>query len=99
MTQPQLVGIPRRRREIWASMCSGRDEVIDADWRAAIAEHQPVGTCGKVTGRMACGQPLRPGMPYKVGGVTWYPAECPQGHETAAHGARPVKPKKKPPDD
>jgi hypothetical protein len=89
--QPQLVGRPRHRREIWASLCSGYDEVIDALWRAALEGRQHVGACGK------CGQPLRPREPYTVGAVTWYPAECTSAscdHETAAHGPRPEKPKK-----
>lgn len=30
----------------------------------------------------------------EVGAVIWHPAECPAGHETAAHGARPEKERK-----
>lgn len=91
MTQPQLVGRDRHRREIWASLCSGYDEVIDQLWRDALEARQFVGACG------TCGQPLRPREPYTVGALTWYPAECSSttcDHETAAHGPRPEKPKK-----
>lgn len=89
--QPQMVGRPRHRREIKASLCSGYDEVIDQLWRDAMTAGEFVGACGK------CGQPLRPLEPYRAGQLTWYPAACSSAacdHETAAHGPRPEKPKK-----
>jgi hypothetical protein len=88
MTQPTR----QHRREIWRSLCTGYDTVSDILWRQAMTANQPVGTCGRLgaTG-LACGQPLRPGEPYEVGNLWWYPADCAAGHETAAHGARPEK--------
>jgi hypothetical protein len=82
----------RHRREIWPSLCIGHDTVSDILWRQAIADGQPVGTCSRTSeSGMACGRPLRPGEPYTVGQLVWYPASCAAGHETAAHGARPPK--------
>lgn len=89
MSQPTR----QHRREIWSSLCIGYDTISDILWRQAMEAGQIVGTCRKrlPDSGTECGQPLRPGQPYEKGRVTWYPAECPTGHETAAHGARPPK--------
>lgn len=50
-------------------------------WDAARDGGQMVGTCG-------CGGLLRPGVPYEVGRVVWFPGECVTcGRETAGRGA------------
>ena len=62
--------------------------VDDTAWRHHQATGRHVGTCGR------CGNPLRPLTPYRVGQVTWYPAECAADgcdYETTAHGPRPEK--------
>lgn len=83
------------RKDIWASLCIGYDAVSGLLWQQARDGGQHVGTCHRrlPTG-LECGRPLRPGEPYEVGNVIWYPADCEAGHETAAHGARPEKSKK-----
>lgn len=83
------------RREIWSSLCIGYDTVSGLLWQQARDNGQHVGTCRKLLASgLECGQPLRPGEPYEQGRVVWYPADCAAGHETAAHGARPERPKK-----
>lgn len=78
---------------LWPSVRIGHStDVDDAAWRAAHDTHQFVGTC------RACGNLLRPGRPYAVGPVLWYPATCIAeacGSELAGHGPRP-EPKPKP---
>lgn len=95
MTQQPLIGRPGHRRNLWARVLDGYDTVVDAAWRDAITASQYVGTCGHLgTSGLTCGQPLRPGEPYEVGALTWYPAACAAGHESSAHGPRPEKTKK-----
>lgn len=88
-TQESLPGTGPGHGGIWTRYLTA-GYIDDAAWRHARETRQHVGTCKR------CGQPLRPGRPYRVGPVTWYPAECIStvcDYETAAHGPRPVKAK------
>lgn len=88
MSQQPLVTGNEHRGGLWSKVLDADHNVVAAAWRHASDTHQHVGTCRR------CGQQLRPGRPYDVGQVTWYPAECVStvcDYETAAHGPRPAK--------
>ncbi len=91
----QHPALPGHRREFFPAVLIGYDAVSGLAWAEAVATRRPVGTCGKqLASGKTCGRSLSPGQPYEVGRTVWYPAECAAGHETAAHGPRPEKPKK-----
>lgn len=78
----------RGRPHLLPRVLDGAGNVHDGAWRAAMAAYEPVGTCPRGGDHL-----LRPGEPYKLGPVWWYPAECRRqdcDYETAAHGARPA---------
>lgn len=78
---------------LWPSLRIGSTvDVDDTAWRTARDANQFVGTCRE------CGSLLRPGRPYTVGRVLWYPATCIAetcGNEIAGHGPRPAAEKTK----
>lgn len=91
----QHAALPGHRREFHPAVLIGYDAVSGIAWADALAGGRPVGTCGKALANgKACGRNLAPGQPYEIGKAVWYPAACSEGHETAAHGPRPEKPKK-----
>lgn len=68
---------------IWHRYLAGR-AINAAPWHDAIARDQLVGTC------KPCGGYLRPGKPYRIGLVDWFPATCVScRNEIAAAGPRP----------
>jgi len=76
---------------LWRRVLWNDGAVMDAAWRDAIDTRQFVGSCRQAR----CGGNLRPGTPYTVGQVVWYPARCNAcSAEPAAHGPKPVKAKK-----
>lgn len=79
----------RRVAGFWAAVRVGTTaDIDDQAWTDAYNNGALVGTCRE------CGQYLRPGVPYRIGPVKWYPATCAGCHyETAAHGPRPPKKK------
>lgn len=87
-TQQPLVDRPGHRGGLWHTVLDNHDQVVDAAWKHATDTGQHVGTCRR------CHQPLKPGTPYQVGRITWYPADCTSttcdGH-TAARGPRPAR--------
>jgi hypothetical protein len=88
MTQQPITGLaPDHRGGIWSRLLDTDRRVVDAAWRHHLDTGQHVGKC-------RCGQPLRPGIPYKVGQRDAYPATCIRPvdpHEVVAYGPRPAK--------
>lgn len=93
MSEQQTLMHDPNHAGLWPSVRIGSTvDVDDVAWRAARDTHQFVGTC------RVCGNLLRPGRPYAVGRVLWYPATCIAdacGNEIAAHGPRPAAAEKK----
>lgn len=98
MSQQPITGLPADHHGgIWSRLLDTNRCIDDAAWRYHQTTGQDVGKCGHLTpdGR-ACGQPLKPGEPYKVGPRDAYPAVCIRPvdpHESVAYGPRPQKPK------
>lgn len=75
---------------LWRRVLLTDGAVNAAPWHDAIAQQQLVGTC------KPCGGYLKPGLPYRVGLIDWFPAHCIGrgdnagcGGEMAAAGPRP----------
>jgi hypothetical protein len=76
---------------LWRRLLWDNGAVIDSAWREALAAGQFVGSCRQPR----CGGNLKPGHPYEVGHVVWYPARCTAcDAEPSAPGPKPVKAKK-----
>lgn len=92
MIRQQPLYHDRRVAGFWAAVRIGNTVEIDGDaWTAALKNGDLVGTCRE------CGDYLRPGQPYNIGPVNWYPATCARpgcSYEVAGHGPRPIKPRK-----
>jgi hypothetical protein len=91
MIRQQPLYHDRRVAGFWAAIRVGATvEIDDVAWKNALAKNELVGTCRE------CGHYLRPGQPYTIGRVKWYPATCEATacrYETAGHGPRPATPK------
>jgi len=88
MGQAALIHVPGRGG-IWPRyLLPGTRAINAAPWMHALAVGDLVGTCRK------CGGYLKPGQPYRVDRVDWYPAICKTvgcRWEMAAAGPKPKK--------
>jgi hypothetical protein len=83
------------RGGLWSKVLDADRNVDGKAWDEARETGQHVGRCGQP----GCGQPLKAGGSYQIGGVTWYEAECTSpscDNQPAAHGPRPEKPEPDP---
>lgn len=98
MSQQPITGLPADHRGgIWSRLLTADRAVDAAAWRYHLETGQHVGKCGHLTtSGQVCGQPLKPGEPYKVGRRDFYPATCIRPvdpHEVVAYGPRLERPK------
>lgn len=72
---------------LWRQFLWQDGAVIDSAWREAKATGRFVGSCRQPR----CGGNLKPGDPYMVGQLVWYPARCNAcGAEPSAPGPKPA---------
>ncbi|MFI1195503.1 hypothetical protein ACH4T9_19910 [Micromonospora sp. NPDC020750] len=80
--------------DIWRRFrLAGSHRINAAPWMDALSRREHVGTCRTPTGSgKACGGNLKPGKPYRVDRVDWYPTVCATcGNEAAARGPAPAR--------
>ncbi|MFI2663714.1 hypothetical protein [Micromonospora carbonacea] len=83
--------------DIWRRFrLDGSHRINAAPWEDARARGEPVGTCRNPTAGKACGGYLKPGKPYRVDRIDWYPTTCGTcGNEAAARGPSPPRRRKR----
>lgn len=80
--------IPTGRRCIWRQYLAG-GRINAAPWHSALSTGDLVGSC-------PCGGYLKPGKPYQVDRIRWYPSTCTNcGTDAADPGPAPRKKKRK----